>query len=153
MSIRNLPPGSLAETSEDRGCPLASSATPPQPPCSSYAWKTQRPFRRRTPKQHPLQTLRQRSCALMNGSINWILRIKLPVIDGGHLLKDALSIDVPITRQPSACLQHTVDLLLIGIHRGHEVFLLLDCSLSALQRGWHLCMSQNILLQRGSELL
>lgn len=70
-----------------------------------------------------------------------------PLVDGVHLLLDALAVDVAVGDQTAAGFNHAADLLLVGVHGGHEVLLLLDGSLGALQSGGHLSVSQDILLQ------
>lgn len=55
-----------------------------------------------------------------------------PLVNGVHLLLDALAVDVAIGDQAVAGVHHAADLLLAGVHGGHEVLLLLDGGLGAL---------------------
>lgn len=70
----------------------------------------------------------------------------IPVIDGVHLLLNAIGVDVPIAHQPPARLHNSIDLLLIGVHGGHEVLLFFNSCFSSFQGGGHFSVGQNIFL-------
>lgn len=64
-----------------------------------------------------------------------------PVVNGGDPLLDTLGVDVAVAGQPPAGLHYPVDLVLAGVHGGHEVLLLLDGGLGALQSAGQLRVS------------
>ena len=79
-----------------------------------------------------------------------------PLVDGVHLLLDALAVDVAVGDQAAPPLHHAHDLVLVGVHGGAEVLLPLDGGLRPLERGRHLRVGQDVLLltaQPGSALL
>lgn len=83
--------------------------------------------------------------------IELLTKYSIPLIDRVHFLLDAVSVDISIADQPASGVHHGFDLLLVGVHGGHEVLLLLNGSLCPLQSCGHLSMGQHVLLREREE--